>query len=93
MIDLLILIDKSVDRFSFRGDGKWQDIGDTDRRRMKLSKARVQDYYHWRRIALALKKLIKEKENDVESVIEDDTIPKGEYNLVQGIEGYKITVK
>ena len=27
------------------------------------------------------------------SAIEEDTIPKGEYNLVQGIEGWKVKVK
>tara|TARA_R110002167_G_scaffold300738_1_gene505037 strand:- start:112 stop:417 length:306 start_codon:yes stop_codon:yes gene_type:complete len=56
--ELLMLIDKAVDRFSFRGDGKWQSISETDRKKMKLSKASVQDYYYWRRIALALKELI-----------------------------------
>ena len=90
--ELLMLIDKSVDRFSFRGDGKWQDIGETDRKQMKLSKASVQDYYHWRRIALALKKLI-ESLDDVEEIVEDDTMPKGEYNLVQGVDGHKLIVE
>jgi hypothetical protein len=36
----------------------WQSIGEIDRKKMKLSKASVQDYYYWRRLALALKELI-----------------------------------
>ena len=52
--ELLMLIDKAINRFSFRGDGMWQ----RDRKKMKLSKASVQDYYYWRRLALALKELI-----------------------------------
>jgi hypothetical protein len=56
--ELLMLIDKAIDRFSYRGDGMWQSIGETDRKKMKLSKASVQDYYYWRRLALALKELI-----------------------------------
>ena len=59
--ELLEIIDKSFDRFSFMGDGKWQSIGDEDRKKMKLSKKQVQDYYKYRRIALALKQLIKTK--------------------------------
>ena len=43
------------------GDGKWQSIGNDDRKKMKLSKKAVQDYYEYRRIALALKQLIKTK--------------------------------
>ena len=43
------------------GDGKWQSIGNDDRKKMKLSKKAVQDYYEYRRIALALKELIKTK--------------------------------
>tara|TARA_R110002072_G_scaffold301615_1_gene481742 strand:- start:2 stop:262 length:261 start_codon:yes stop_codon:yes gene_type:complete len=59
--ELLEMIDKSFDRFSFMGDGKWKSIGDEDRKKMKLSKKQVQDYYEYRRIALALKELIKTK--------------------------------
>tara|TARA_Y100001937_G_scaffold75857_1_gene103067 strand:- start:252 stop:512 length:261 start_codon:yes stop_codon:yes gene_type:complete len=59
--ELLEIIDKSFDRFSFNGDGKWQSIGNEDRKKMKLSKKAVQDYYQYRRIALALKELIKTK--------------------------------
>jgi len=59
--ELLEIIDKSFDRFSFRGDGQWQSIGNDDRKKMKLSKKAVQDYYEYRRIALALKQLIKTK--------------------------------
>ena len=59
--ELLEIIDKSFDRFSFRGDGQWQSIGNEDRKKMKLSKKAVQDYYQYRRIALALKELIKTK--------------------------------
>ena len=60
--ELLEIIDKSFDRFSFNGDGKWQSIGNEDRKKMKLSKKAVQDYYQYRRIALALKELIKTKQ-------------------------------
>lgn len=59
--ELLEIIDKSFNRFSFMGDGKWQSIGNDDRKKMKLSKKAVQDYYEYRRIALALKELIKTK--------------------------------
>ena len=59
--ELLEIIDKSFDKFSFRGDGKWQSIGNEDRKKMKLSKRAVQDYYQYRRIALALKELIETK--------------------------------
>ena len=59
--ELLEIIDKSFDRFSFNVDGKWQSIGNEDRKKMKLSKKAVQDYYQYRRIALALKELIKTK--------------------------------
>ena len=59
--ELLEIIDKSFDRFSFNGDGKCQSIGNEDRKKMKLSKKAVQDYYQYRRIALALKELIKTK--------------------------------
>ena len=90
--ELLMLIDKAVNRFSFRGDGKWQSIGETDRKKMKLSKARVQDYYYWRRIASALKEQIKCLDSD-EGIVEDDTMPKGEYDLVQGVDGHKIIIK
>ena len=60
--ELLEIIDKSFDRFSFNGDGKWQSIGNEDRKKMKLSKRAVQDYYQYRRIALALKELIETKQ-------------------------------
>ena len=31
--ELLEIIDKSFDRFSFNGDGKWQSIGNEDRKK------------------------------------------------------------
>ena len=59
-LDLLRLIDKSFDRFSYQGDGKWQDITKENAKQMKLTKKSVQRYYEYRRLGRALKKLIAE---------------------------------
>ena len=89
-LDLLKLIDKAFDRFSY--NGQWQDITEENRKQMKLKKDDIHKYYEYRRLALALKKLIQEK--NTESVIEDDTMPSGEYNLVEGWnDGHKVIVK
>ena len=57
--ELLILIDKAFDKFSFQGDGKWQDITEENMKQMKLTKKTVQKYYEYRRLALWIKEFVK----------------------------------
>ena len=76
-----------LDTFSY-GD-EWDDLPKEYIKRKKLTKETVKHYYYARRLRYRLNNYLNK-----DTVIEEDTIPAGEYNLVEGWnDGPKVTVK